>query len=768
MSTEKTLRSIRTPIVGERRDYKLVVDDFEAEIRSVFVGEQEVPWAPKNQGKRFESTVQTIKEGFVLPKVFLDRWQNELSKSLVNYWQISESQYADFGWVLYESPESKEGVCVKFKQPLTFFNWPIIDKCVKTTAPAYIMKFRTISLSDPRDTEKEKPQLEGDLMATLVCENFVVKGEKIVFDYELKLTGLGIMRYHHRGVQVDHNLNQVAFAGDKGENCNIEITKKGRAGFSTSLGLIDDNFTETWYAKSIESEMFVNESSISGPDQNYSLFSSELPKRETKIPKILNVRNYGATGDGNTLDTPAINAAIEAASDELDGGIVYFPPGVYLSGSVHMKSNVTLKLHGEATLKGTGDISQYDTEKGSRLIGGSIHHSLIWGEKLTNIALLGPGQIVWDPDVSRALALEKPTDIALPSPGETLWDSITLRRGVRSIGIRLCENILIKDITIINSVNKSITVEGCDYVLVDGYTSHVRVDGFQPISCHNVTITNSDIWSGDDSIVIKSSYDLGRSSENITAKNCVLTSPANAMKIGTESNRDFKNIVIKNLLIYNPQRTRIGREFGGLVIICADGGTIDGVIVTNVRMINVDWPLFIRLGDRIRVSREPSIGAIQNVSISNVVATGGIGIGTSSITGLPNHPIRDVVLNNINITSRGGGQYPLILPVPDIRESKDVYPNTPMFGMLPSHGLYCRNVKGLELHNTRLRTEDRDERPQMIYKDVDGLVLDGLEAQSEDEVVALARQRSLSASDVYRGSLRVVVFQEGYVTLPRH
>jgi hypothetical protein len=732
----------QTPAI---RDYRLVINDSEKEVRTKDTGDVMVPWAEGMTGRRFESTALTVKEGFVLPQSFFDHWQDELTRVLVTYWQITGDTYADFGWVWYKSQGNpQEELCIKFKEPLPF--WPASGDRIETTASAYIMKFDTISLFDPRGSKKGKPELEGDLNATLVCTNISRAPGTIVFDYTLNISGQGVMRYYNpTGEEWLLGADEEDTRNDKEEPCNIEITRDGVKEFSKDTSgtwyLVRDIFSETWHAESQESDMIVHESSLSGPGQTYSLSLSDLPERGQRAKPIASVYDFGAAGDGNTLDTQAINAAIEACNHQ-GGGTVYFPPGVFVSGSIRMKSNVTLKLEEGALLRGTTDMTQYDPRENNPWnqyqddSHSYFHRSLIWGEDLENIAFIGPGII----DGNDAF---EPWPIINKTPPPPIgWLLSTLlyqinddlfQRGPKPIALKSCTNILIKDITIMHAPDEAILATGCDSVFIDGFTAReVRVDGIDPDGCNKVTITNCEIKSLDDSVAIKSGYALGtkKSCEDITVKDSLLSTFINALKIGTESVGDFKNIVFQDCTIHN----LLGfPSFAGLSMISVDGGTIDGLIASNITMKNVNYPIFIRLGDRLRSPENPPIGNVRNIMIRNVTATGGIGIGASSITSVPGSYVGGgIQLHDIAITCKGGGHLlSSYLPYPEIQESHGVYPDPPytLPGRPPAYGFFCRHATGVEFRNVTLGFETLDHRAALIGEDVRGLQIDTVDAE---------------------------------------
>src|SRR5439155_2479224 len=275
----------------------------------------------------------------------------------------------------------------------------------------------------------------------------------------------------------------------------------------------------------------------------------------------VDVRDFGATGDGKTLDTPAINKAIDAAAEK-GGGTVLFPAGDYLSVSIHLKSNIALHLMQGATIVGASekDGHAYDDaepnppgEKEYQDFGHSHwHNSLIWGENLQNISIVGPGKI-YGKGMSRSSKQ--------PKGG-----------GNKAIALKLCRNVQINDITIRKGGHFGILATGVDNLTIDDVKMETDRDGMDIDACRNVRISNCTVNSPwDDGICLKSTYALGeaRPCENITITNCQVSgydegtflagtfkreekqryshkTTTGRIKFGTESNGGFKNVTISN------------------------------------------------------------------------------------------------------------------------------------------------------------------------------------------------------------------------------
>jgi hypothetical protein len=399
-------------------------------------------------------------------------------------------------------------------------------------------------------------------------------------------------------------------------------------------------------------------------------------------------------------DTGAVQAAIDAAGKE--GGCVYFQPGRYLCGTVRLRSRVSLYLENGAVMVASQERGDFDELEKLDFNSYSddettdFNYALIRGRDVERVSIMGPGLI----DMARSK-----------------------RHGPKPIALKLCRDILIRDVTIENSPNYNISLLGCDYVDILGVTIRKGYcDGIDPDSCRYVRIANCYIQSWDDAIVPKSSPSLGylRTTEHVTVTNCVLTTGCNALKLGTESSGGFKDIVFGNCSIYSDLERWPGHPAtSGVSIESVDGGPLERVAVSNLVMNGVRAPVFVRLGNRGRGQKQPVPKSLREILISDIVATGAE--LTSSITGIPGYSVSGVTLKNIRITALGGGK-PELATKPVMEMEKD-YPDADMFKELPAYGLYCRHVNGLLLEGLQFGFEKPDARPALILDEVSNLDL---------------------------------------------
>lgn len=377
------------------------------------------------------------------------------------------------------------------------------------------------------------------------------------------------------------------------------------------------------------------------------------------------------------------------------------PPGRYLSGTLFLKSNVTLHLSAGATLLGSPNLADYPVtvSKIRSYTDNYTDKSLLYGEDLENVAIEGAG--------------------TLDGQGKSFSGPYM----VRPYMLRLisCRRVAVNNVAFKNSPMWVQHYLACDDVAIRGITVHSRVnannDGIDIDGCDRVRISDCDISSGDDAIVIKST--LLRPARNIVVTNCTLSTHCNALKLGTESNGGFENIAISNCTIYD---TRLS----GIALEAVDGGTLDRVQVSNITMDGVGAPIFLRLGDRARPfetggPRQPP-GRLRNVILRDIQAVRASTVGCA-IAGIPGHSIEDVTLDNIRLEFLGGGKAthaPGAVP-----ENADKYPEHHMFGTLPAYAFYCRHVRRIHFRDVQVRAAQPDARPALITEDVEGLRISG-------------------------------------------
>ena len=449
---------------------------------------------------------------------------------------------------------------------------------------------------------------------------------------------------------------------------------------------------------------------------------------------FFNVRNFGAVGDGKQLDHLAINKAIDACA-KAGGGTVLIPAGRYLCGSIHLQTNINLQLNAGAVIVGaTPEMNAYDAAENfpykQYQDGGHtfFHNSLIWGENLKNVSITGRGMI----DGGGLISKDK-EHLGNPTGG-------AVTTGDKAIALKLCSNVLIRDITIFHGGHFAILVTGCDLIAMDNLTIDTNRDGIDIDCCTNTLVSNCRVNSPhDDAICPKSSYAFNKPiiTENLLITNCEVSGYVEGslldgkripskpgwsngrIKFGTESNGGFKNCVVSNCVF---------RNCDGLAFEEVDGGTIENIIVSNIVMHDVNhYPIYVSLGQRNRGPKEStSTGIVKNIFISNIIATNVDSLSGIQIIGSPEHVVENISLQSIRIEYKGGGaKNQALINYPELNNG---YPEPSLLGPNPAYGLYARHVKNLQLTNISFETLKQDNRPVVICDDVDGVDIDDLKA----------------------------------------
>lgn len=439
---------------------------------------------------------------------------------------------------------------------------------------------------------------------------------------------------------------------------------------------------------------------------------------------LYNVMDYGAKADGKTNDGPAINKAIEAAA-AAGGGTVFFPAGTYLSGSIRLKSHITLNLGPGCVLEAIFDTTAYDAPEANphdryQDYGHSHwHNGFIWGVGLEDIAITGPG-LIYGKGLTRNIP----------------WDHLPKGLGDKSIALKNCHNVLLRDFSILHGGHFGILATGVDNLVIDDLRIDTNRDGMDIDCCHNVRITGCSVNSPwDDGICLKSSYALGykRATEDVTISDCMVTgdlvegtlidgtfkpfpkgyrvSHTGRIKLGTESNGGFKNITITNCVFDHCQ---------GLALETVDGGDLEDVTISNITMRYIyNMPIFLRLGSRLRGPEGIQPGKLSHINISGIVVSHSASRAASTLSGIPGHDIRDVHISDVQFVVDGGGTAKQAAINPP--EKENGYPEPTMFGTLPCYGFYIRHASGITLSNIRIRTEKPDQRPAVVMDDADSV-----------------------------------------------
>ena len=446
--------------------------------------------------------------------------------------------------------------------------------------------------------------------------------------------------------------------------------------------------------------------------------------------QIHQASSFGVKSDGVTLNTRSIQAGIDFISAH-GGGVLELSVGRYLTGSIFLKDNVELRLLEGAVLVGSTNPYDYD------MVEGNYGLLLAMGQK--NISVKGKGVI---DGRGFDCALNFLNQVHLGFLEDTTKNDRVTKRP-KLIYFRECEGVEIEGVNLRNSAEWTLVTDQCENLLISGILldskNYWNNDGLDIVDCRHVIVKDSFIDASDDAICFKS-HSKDHLCEDIEVTNCVARSSASAFKFGTVSRGGFKDIRIINNKVFDTYRSAI-------TIQSVDGGEIENIIVDNLDAVNTGNAIFLRTGQRWNGGKK---GYLRNITLSNIrvevpleKADAGYSyegpiedlprnISPAGIVGIPDLPIENITLKNIEIVYPGGGNklYAYRGTTPEeldsIPEMIDYYPEFSQFKELPAWGLFIRHAKGITLDNVRFVAGAKDYRPAIVADDVDGLVIKNL------------------------------------------
>lgn len=449
--------------------------------------------------------------------------------------------------------------------------------------------------------------------------------------------------------------------------------------------------------------------------------------------EIHQASSFGIKSDGVTLNTRSIQAGIAFISAH-GGGVLEFSVGRYLTGSIHLKSNVEIRLLEGAVLVGSTNPYDYDMVEGN--------YGLLLAKDQENISVKGKG-VIDGRGFDCALNFLNQVHLGFLDD-TTKYDRVTKRP--KLIYFRECDNVEIEGINLRNSAEWTLVTDQCENLTISGILmdskNYWNNDGLDIVDCRHVLIKDSFIDASDDAICFKS-HSAEHLCEDIEVRNCVARSSASAFKFGTVSRGGFKNIRIINNKVFDTHRSAI-------TIQSVDGGEIENILVDGLEAVNTSNAIYLRTGIRWNNGK---MGYLRNITLSNIKvevpatkADAGYSyegpiedlprnISPSGIVGIPELPIENVTLKNVEIIYPGGGNKLYAYrgtsdeELDSIPEMKDVYPEFSQFKELPSWGLFIRHAKGITLDNVRLVAGAKDYRPAIVADDVQGLEIKNLKTE---------------------------------------
>lgn len=453
------------------------------------------------------------------------------------------------------------------------------------------------------------------------------------------------------------------------------------------------------------------------------------------------------------LATEAINAAIVHAHTR-GGGEVVLPAGRHLSFSIRLLSGVTLRLEEGCVLEAADPALQggvYDpAEPNPHDLWQDFGHShwrnsLIWGEDLEDVAILGPGCIdgaglTREGPGSRwsRQAGEFPLSMAGLSPEAMaeLSPAIEAMAGLgnKAIALKRVKRARIEGLTIFRGGHFAVLATGCQDLVLRDLIIDTNRDGLDIDACRDVLVSGCRVNTpNDDAIVLKSSLALGEpiATERVTVERCEVSGfdlgtmldgtfertqqlapdqdrVTGRIKLGTESNGGFRDIVIRDCRFV---RSR------GLALEVVDGGTMENVLAERLTLEEVTTaPIFLRVGDRRRGPEGTPLGTMRNIVLRDIEARDILPDYAATLAGLPESPITNVTLSNIRLSYRGGGNAAWVARRPG--DLPHAYPEPSMFGPSPAHGLWARHVEGLKIKALSITTDAPDPRPERLFENV--------------------------------------------------
>ncbi len=453
----------------------------------------------------------------------------------------------------------------------------------------------------------------------------------------------------------------------------------------------------------------------------YGFPSNNAGKQDEILSITYNIVDYGAVGDGTTLNTKAIQSAIDACANS-GGGTVVLPSGTYLSGTIVLKDNICLHFEHNSTLLGSTRHEDYPLQSlpkyRSHKDRSGGFYALIYAEGAKNIALTGTGVINGQgkdqkprPNPIAGDVDGRPRNILFISCHDIRVEGLYMKdSGTWNQHYLNCEDVIVDKIKVYNHVNRN--------------NDAIDIDG-----CRRFVLSNSIFDTDDDGITLKSTGTAA--CEDIVITNCIVSSWCNAIKAGTESTGGFKNVTISHCII-KPSRSKAKPIFNdypsgitGISLEIVDGGTMEGVTISNVTIDGTKCPLYIRLGNRARKHTKdalnPDMGIMKNISISNLVCYNS-GNYSNSISAIPGYYIENVSLSNIQLFNEGGleaGEY--LADIEDVKEDEKGYPQPTNWKELPSSALFIRHAKNVTIQGLLIGSEATDPRVPIIAHDVEGL-----------------------------------------------
>jgi len=402
---------------------------------------------------------------------------------------------------------------------------------------------------------------------------------------------------------------------------------------------------------------------------------------------VVNVKDHGAVADGSTDNTEAIVKAIAACPA---GGSVVFDEGVYMTGSVTLKANMTLWVAENAVIRAIPDNDKIQSYPEGAFTGGYITKYFLFGNQVDNLTITGGGTI------------DQNTTKRLPGQANTRRPSI--------LGWVNSKNVRVTNVDLIHGDFWAFVPQKSDHVIIDGINLlNINKDGITPIDCHDISITNSVVSSGDDAMCPKS-YDRSRGVDKLVVKNLTINyTKWKGFKYGGSTRGDFTNSIIEDVAMVHTH--------SGLALYAMSGCNVTNIKFNRIKMNNVQTPFFI-VRD---VAESTDTPGMKDIYISNFEVRNVYGQEGSSIQGTERngtvYPVKNIYLTNVSVKDFRGG----LDAVPETpKEFPGRYPETTVFGTFPAWGYYIRHAENVVFTNVTHDVSPEDAREAIVLEDVTG------------------------------------------------
>lgn len=479
--------------------------------------------------------------------------------------------------------------------------------------------------------------------------------------------------------------------------------------------------------------------------------------------KVYNIKDFGAKGDGQTLDTIAVQTAIDLCHKE-NGGTVMVPAGDFVIGTIELKSNVTLHLANQGRLLGSAKKEDYSAGKGVPAGNGNI--VMIYAANATNVSIQGRGTIDGN---GTAFFTGQGDNTGPNSQGGGYFDRPHL------LIFYKCYNLLLRDSFYTKSAYHCFRILNCEQVNIDGVKIYNRVnknnDGFHFNNCKYVHIVNADVRCQDDACA------LFGSNQFVTVTNCSFSTRWSIFRFGSG---EAQNITVSNCLIYE--------TYGCPIKISAGNARLENLSFSNIVMRNVTGPIGIGFSgsakrgpnDKTPTTTQPTF--VRNIAFNGIRATvvpvpinhpdipfdvkvyPGEHFSCITLNALGDNYIENISFTDVHVSYAGGGSADLAAKkeIPQTAQEYftiwDPAPSGP-----PAYGLYARNVKNLTLQNVRLTYDQPDARPAIIFDNVQDCSITGLAV--EGSAAADCTFKLINAKDVLIASARLLSPAKAFLKL---